>query len=162
MAEEKKNPSAAADQKPFTKSLVKEAETLTKFQGRVEKILTELEKTPASKKNMSEQTIPASAYGHGFSEATDFAATYEHVHGQLTKMNQMFHDNITMMGFAAIIAERGYDGLDAEQQRQMQAIQRRILEQARADKTAYESPTPEEQRPSPDGKSATDIGSEVG
>ncbi|MBD3010166.1 hypothetical protein [Streptomyces sp. 5-10] len=114
-------------QTPFGKRLVKEAETLAKFKKRLDKVLTDLDKSPASHKTISQQFITRDAYGSGtgFTSADDLANLYEKVHARLETLSKSFGDQIEAMGLMAIVAERGYDGMDAEQARRMREIQAR-------------------------------------
>lgn len=114
-------------QTPFGKRLVKEAETLARFKKRLDKVLTDLEKSPASRKTISEQAITRDAYGSGpgFTSSDDLANLYEKVHSRLENLAQSFGEQIEAMGLMAIVAERGYDGMDAEQARRMREIQAR-------------------------------------
>ncbi|MEU0930021.1 hypothetical protein [Streptomyces malaysiensis] len=123
-------------QTPFGKRLVKEAETLAKFKKRLDKVLTDLDKSPASRKTISQQSITRDAYGSGpgFTSADDLANLYEKVHARLETLSKSFGDQIEAMGLMAIVAERGLDGMDAEQARRMQEIQ------ARAQKYYREAP----------------------
>lgn len=118
---------------PFGKKLVKEAETLAKFKGRIDKVLTELEKSPASKKNIDHQTITRAAYGSGekFTAAEDLSKLYDKVHERLKTMSKSFGDQIEAMGLMAVVAEHGYEGMDAEQAARMRAIQERAKEHYR-------------------------------
>ncbi|AQA14362.1 hypothetical protein HUF15_43140 [Streptomyces samsunensis] len=120
-------------QTPFGKRLVKEAETLAKFKKRLDKVLTDLDKSPASRKTISQQSITRDAYGSGpgFTSADDLANLYEKVHARLETLSKSFGDQIEAMGLMAIFAERGYDGMDAEQARRMREIQARTREHYR-------------------------------
>jgi hypothetical protein len=114
-------------QSPFGKGMAKEAETLAKFKGRIDKILSDLEKSPASTKKIDEQAITRATYGAQLSgvhwSADDLAKSYDVVHEQLKTWSKTFGDQIEAMGIAALIAEKGYDAVDAEQRRRMQEIQ---------------------------------------
>lgn len=154
MAEEKQNPSTPPATS-FSAHLVKEAETLTRFQGRLEKVLADLEDTHASKRFLGEQTVPAGSYGKDFTSATEVAEAYQKAHGNIVKLCQAFSDNIEMLGFAALISERGYDGLDAEQRREMEAIQRRIEQGYRGAKSGAEPSDDRSSAPAVDPGTAT-------
>ncbi|MFE6779317.1 hypothetical protein [Streptomyces sp. NPDC057702] len=112
--------------------LSREAETLTYFKGRIDKILLELESSPAAKSRISDQTITRAAYGTGFSAADDLASMYDKVHGRLEKFSQTLGEQLEMLGIAVQIADRGYDSVDARQAARLNEIQRR----ARADYAA--------------------------
>lgn len=112
---------------PFGKGMAKEAETLAKFKGRIDKILSDLEKSPASKKKIDEQTITRATYGAQLDAvpwaADNLAKAYDTVHEKLKAWSKTFGDQIEAMGIAALVAEKGYDAIDAEQRRRMQEIQ---------------------------------------
>ncbi|MFE7116763.1 hypothetical protein ACFU99_15245 [Streptomyces sp. NPDC057654] len=119
---------SASVQTPFGKNLVKEAETLAKFKSRVDKVLTDLEKSPASHKSIDHQTIPADAYGT-FDSAKKLAGKYAAVHERLSTLSKTLGDQIEAMGLTALAAEKGYEGLDAEQAARLRQIQAQAREQ---------------------------------
>lgn len=128
-------PGGPAPQSPFGKSMAKEAETLAKFKGRIDKVLSELEKSPASKKKIDEQTITRAAYGGKISSADDLSKLYDQVHEKLKSWSKIFGDQLEAMGIAALIAEKGIDGVDAEQKRRLQQIQAESMKNYRDPKT---------------------------
>ncbi|MEU5104571.1 hypothetical protein AB0H07_20115 [Streptomyces sp. NPDC021354] len=108
----------------FGKGMAKEAETLAKFKSRIDKVLSDLEKSPASKTKLDEQTISRAAYGDGtLTSADKLSELYDQVHEKIKIYSKTFGDQLEAMGLAALIAENGYDGIDAEQRRRMQEIQ---------------------------------------
>ncbi|MDT0547191.1 MULTISPECIES: hypothetical protein [Streptomyces] len=112
---------------PFGKGMAKGAETLAKFKGRIDKILSDLENSPASQKKFDEQIITRAAYGAQLKKvewsADSLAKSYDTVHENLKAWSKIFGDQIEAMGLAALIAEKGYDAIDADQRRRMQEIQ---------------------------------------
>ncbi|MEU0810433.1 hypothetical protein [Streptomyces sp. NPDC005970] len=110
-------------QSPFGKGMAKEAETLAKFKSRIDKVLSDLEKSPASKKTIDEQTITRAAYGGSIDSAGDLSKLYDDVHEKLKNWSKIFGDQLEAMGITALIAEKGIDGVDAEQRRRLQEIQ---------------------------------------
>ncbi|MEU5031507.1 hypothetical protein [Streptomyces milbemycinicus] len=108
---------------PFGKGMAKEAETLKKFKGRIDEVLSELEKSPASKKKIDAQTLSRGVFGGDLTSAEQLYELYNSVHEKLKTWSKTFGDQIEAMGLAALIAEKGYDELDAEQRRRMQEIQ---------------------------------------
>ncbi|GAA0481052.1 hypothetical protein ABZ951_24540 [Streptomyces sp. NPDC046215] len=105
--------------------LAKEPETLATFQKRIEEVLTKLEKSAASSKSMGDQKVPQASFGTGFGSAKELATLYDKVHERLLTLSKVFGDQVEAMGFAAVIAERGYDGIDAEEAERLRAIQKR-------------------------------------
>ncbi|GAA2371955.1 hypothetical protein ACI2L4_37755 [Streptomyces sparsogenes] len=120
---------------PFGKGMAKEAETLAKFKGRIDKILTDLQKSPASKQKLEQQTITRDAYGGSLDSASALYAAYNNVHGNLVILSQLLRDLLEGSGYSALIAEKGIDGIDAEQARRLQAIQAQALKHYRDPKT---------------------------
>ncbi|MFI1798701.1 hypothetical protein ACH427_15310 [Streptomyces sp. NPDC020379] len=150
------------DQRPFGNgNLVKEAETLAKFKGRIDTIVSELEKSPASQKAIAHQTIAKGAYGTGFGSADDLAKLYDKVHDQLKTLSQTLGDQVEAMGIAAVVAERGYDGMDAEQAARLKAIEERVRKNYHDPTTGKPSPAKGGHEPKPERSGATDLGSET-
>ncbi|AZQ73850.1 hypothetical protein EKH77_23880 [Streptomyces luteoverticillatus] len=111
--------------------LAKEAETLTTFKNRIDEVLANLEKSAASPKTMGDQKVAHDAFGKGFGSAEGLAALYDAVHARLETLSKVFGDQVEAMGLAAVIAERGYDGVDADEAARMRAIQERTHEYER-------------------------------
>lgn len=103
--------------------LVREAETLTTFKGRIDELLAKLEKSSASPKAIGDRRISEGAYGKGFDSASELAGLHDKVHDRLQTLSKLFGDQIEATGLAALISDRGYDGVDAEQAARMRAIQ---------------------------------------
>ncbi|MEU1790975.1 hypothetical protein ABZ553_34910 [Streptomyces sparsogenes] len=109
---------------PFGKGWAKEAETLAKFKGRIDQVLTYLEASPAAQKKIDEQTITRAAYGSGaLDSANALSKLYDEVHDKLKTWSKIFGDQLEAMGITALIAEKGIDGVDAEQRRRLEQIQ---------------------------------------
>lgn len=121
---------------PFGKRLVKKSEALTKLQSRIEKVLTELEKTPAAKKTIAQQSITRDAYGSGreFTSADDLANLYEKIHSDLTTMWQTFNDQVEAFGLLALQADKKYMETDTEAARELRRVHRARLREI-ADRT---------------------------
>ncbi|MFC0598610.1 hypothetical protein [Streptomyces palmae] len=115
----------------FGSSLVKEAETLSKFKGRIDTVLTALQESAASKKNISHQTIPQHAYGKDFAAAKSMAEHYDKVRLRLEELSQFLGDRIEAMGIAAKIAERGYDSIDDDLAARLRELEKRAREHYR-------------------------------
>ncbi|WP_245738223.1 hypothetical protein [Streptomyces sparsogenes] len=120
----------------FGKGMAKEAETLAKFKSRIDKVLSDLEKSPASKTKLDEQTISRAAYGNSTLTSADaLSQMYNQVHEKIKIYSKTFGDQLEALGIAALIAEKGYDGVDAEQRRRMQEIQAEAQKYYRAPKS---------------------------
>jgi hypothetical protein len=105
--------------------LAKEPETLATFRNRIEEVLSKLEKSSASPKSIGDHKIADDAFGTGFDSAKALATLYEAVHVQLLMLSNEFGDHVDAMGLAAVIADQGYDGIDAEEAARLRAIQER-------------------------------------
>ncbi|MEU2873639.1 hypothetical protein ABZ769_31310 [Streptomyces olivoreticuli] len=151
-----------SEPRPFGGSnLAKEAETLTKFKSRIETIMSELEKSPASQKAISHQAISKGAYGTGFDSADKLAELYDKVHNRLQTLSQILGDQVESMGIAAVVAERGYDGIDAEQAARLRAIEERVRKNYHDPKAGKPAQAPGGHEPKPDRSGASDLGSET-
>ncbi|WP_431774745.1 hypothetical protein [Streptomyces cucumeris] len=128
---------------PFGARLVKKSEALTKLQERIDKVLTELEKTPAAKQKIAEQSITRDAYGSGpqFTSADDLANLYEKIHTNLTTMWQTFNDQVEAFGLMALQADKNYNNEDSEQARELRRVhQARLREIAERTEKYYRDP----------------------
>ncbi|MFE5164441.1 hypothetical protein ACFRNT_39310 [Streptomyces sp. NPDC056697] len=102
-----------------------EAETLASFKSRIDKILIDLEESPAAKSKISDQTVAHAAFGAEFSAAADLAGAYEKLHDRLEKFSRTLGDQLEALGMAVQISDRGYESIDAEQADRLRAIQDR-------------------------------------
>ncbi|MEU8823111.1 hypothetical protein [Streptomyces sp. NPDC048636] len=119
---------------PFGKRLAKQANTLTEFKNRLDQVLIALEKSPAGNRNLSEQSITRDAYSstsQKFDSADALAELYETIHVKLETFSKTFGDQIEAFGLLGIVAEKGLDGLDAEQARRLREIRTRAEEHYR-------------------------------
>ncbi|MFP8960807.1 hypothetical protein ACLIYP_09615 [Streptomyces nanhaiensis] len=110
------------------KGLDYQAETLTAFKGRIDELLAELGKSPASHKQIGEQTVTPDAYGTGFSAAEDLSALYDKVHTRLETLSRLFGEQLEALGIATEIVEKGYGNVEADQRQRFQAIQTQVDE----------------------------------
>ncbi|MEU4898636.1 hypothetical protein AB0B12_40135 [Streptomyces sp. NPDC044780] len=105
-----------------------EAETLASFKSRIDKILIDLEESPAAKGKISDQTVAHAAFGAGFTAAGDLAGAYEKLHARLEQFSKTLGDQLEALGIAVQISDRGYESIDAEQAARLRAIQQRTAE----------------------------------
>ncbi|MDG9706388.1 hypothetical protein [Streptomyces sp. DH37] len=110
------------------KGLDYRAETLTAFKGRIDELLGELGKSPASHQRIGEQTVVPDAYGTGFSAAEDLSALYDRVHTRLESLSRLFGEQLEALGIATQIVDKGYGNVEADQRERFQAIQTRVDE----------------------------------
>ncbi|MEC4017137.1 hypothetical protein [Streptomyces sp. H27-D2] len=104
-------------------ALTVELETLKKFKGRVDGLLTKLDGSHAAPTRIAEERLTAAHLGTGFGEATTLHSTYEHVHGELETFSRLLSDQIEAMGTAVHGARVGYENVDYEHRDRMWAIQ---------------------------------------
>ncbi|MFE9008934.1 hypothetical protein ACFYOY_43660 [Streptomyces sp. NPDC007875] len=102
-----------------------EAETLASFKSRIDKILMDLEESPAARSKISDQSVAHAAFGAEFSAAADLAGAYEKLHDRLEKFSRTLGDQLEALGMAVQISDRGYESIDAEQADRLRAIQDR-------------------------------------
>ncbi|MEU1806211.1 hypothetical protein [Streptomyces sp. NPDC019937] len=126
-----------------------EAETLASFKSRIDKILLDLEDSPAARGKISDQTVAHAAFGAEFTAAADLAGAYEKLHARLEKFSRTLGDQLEALGIAVQISDRGYDSIDAEQAARLRAIQKRTAE--------YYGPNADD-RPGDDRKDAPETG----
>ncbi|MBW1599616.1 hypothetical protein HPT28_21785 [Streptomyces sp. JJ38] len=102
------------------------AESLKDFKKRVDAIIENLEKSAASKTNLSTNAVvPKTSYGTGFSEAEDLSRQYDRIHTHLTTLSQTFSDQIDAMGIAVLGADIGFDNLEEDLKRRFWEIHER-------------------------------------
>ncbi|WP_367123981.1 hypothetical protein [Streptomyces phytohabitans] len=111
-----------------TKDLQVEAKDLQSFKKRVDDILTELEKSPASRGRIADQEVPRSSFGGQFAEADALYGQYNRVHTLLTTLSQTLSDQIEAMGIAVMGAKNGFDGLEDDVRRRFWQIQSRAAD----------------------------------
>ncbi|WP_431041876.1 hypothetical protein ACQUSR_08095 [Streptomyces sp. P1-3] len=112
--------------KGFGGDFFKEAETLSKFHGRIQKVLDDLEKSPAAKKNLDHETVSKASFGSDdFVAAGVLAPAVEQAHARIKELAQVFQDLIEGLGLAALNVEKDFEGLDAEQAARLREIQER-------------------------------------
>ncbi|MGK5628062.1 hypothetical protein [Streptomyces sp. URMC 123] len=104
------------------------AETLSAFKGRIDKIIADLEKSPAAKSKIDGQKVSRHSYGKGFSAAEDLGGLYDKVHAELQTLSQTFGEQLEALGIAVQISDRGYGNIDADQEARFRAIQKRAAE----------------------------------
>ncbi|MEV5510495.1 hypothetical protein [Streptomyces orinoci] len=124
---------------PFGKNFAKAAETLGNFKGRLDEILSNLEKSPASQKAMGDLKIDAATYG-SLPSAAHVAEAYDKVHSRLTEMSKSLGMLIEGMGISAMIADRGYDHVDAKYAERLRAIQKQLKSDYRPPADTHQTP----------------------
>lgn len=102
----------------------KKAETLAYFKKQLDKMLKDLEESPAAKSEISRHRIAAAAYGK-FPAAEELAGNYQKVHARLEELSQILGDQLEALGVTVQISDRGYDSVDAEQAARLREIHKR-------------------------------------
>lgn len=102
----------------------KKAETLAHFKKQLDKMLKDLEESPAAKSEISRHRIAAAAYGK-FPAAEELAGSYQRVHTRLEELSQILGDQLEALGVTVQLSDRGYDSVDAEQAARLQEIHKR-------------------------------------
>lgn len=98
-----------------TKQLKVETETLKQFRTKVDALLKELETSPASPRNISDQQLAAHHLGSGFAEANDLHGAYTTVHGKLQELSQTLSKQIEAMILTIEITQSGYQNTESDQ-----------------------------------------------
>lgn len=102
--------------------------SLQTFKNRMDELLKALEESPAQHKKIGEQTIADDAYGTGFAAAGELSKGYAKVRARLEELSRMFGEQIEGMGIAVQMADKGYTGIDADEEARFRAIQKRTQE----------------------------------
>ncbi|MGW2019576.1 hypothetical protein [Streptomyces sp. NPDC001927] len=103
--------------------------TLQSFYSRMQKLVEELQGSPAEHTKIGEQKVTAASYGTGFTAATELHSAYEKVRTRLEELTRTFGETIEGMGLAATIADKGYTGVDEEERERYAAIRKRTKEE---------------------------------
>ncbi|MGW6705021.1 hypothetical protein ACWGDE_09030 [Streptomyces sp. NPDC054956] len=108
---------------PATLSALRvEYESLTQYKKRVDALLSRLNESPASDRNLAHGTLPAGSLGEGFAEARRLFTAYANVHAQLLTLSKGLADQIEGLGIAIRTAGRGFGDVDEDTKRRMLAI----------------------------------------
>lgn len=112
--------------KADAKQLDVHTESLKDFKKRVDKMLDDLEKSPASHKKIGDQTVSATAYGTGFTEADDLMREYNKVHGNLKSLSQTLGDQIETMSITVELIRKDFTGVDEDTLHRLRTLQKRM------------------------------------
>ncbi|MFE9564479.1 hypothetical protein ACFYM0_25625 [Streptomyces sp. NPDC006487] len=99
-----------------------EYESLTDYKNRVDGLLSKLDGSPASDRQLADGTLPETSLGEGFAEAKRLFTAYSNVHGQLLALSKGLADQIEGLGIAIQTAGRGFGDVDEDTKRRMLAI----------------------------------------
>ncbi|MEE1941778.1 hypothetical protein V1L54_20625 [Streptomyces sp. TRM 70361] len=89
-----------------------ELESLKEFKKRVDGILGDLEKSPASPAKVGQQEVSRAAFGGEFAEADGVYREYTRVHTHLTGLSRVLGAQIEAMSIAVHGADVGFGNLE--------------------------------------------------
>ncbi|NGO71629.1 hypothetical protein [Streptomyces boncukensis] len=107
------------------------AGALKSLKKRIDGVLEQLDKSAGGKARVSARRVPRGSFSGqnvAFSEADDLFRKYNEVHATLTALSQALSAQIDGVGLAVKAADRGYDALEADEQRRYATLQRRTEE----------------------------------
>ncbi|OPF71110.1 hypothetical protein VT50_0235075 [Streptomyces antioxidans] len=110
---------------PSSADLDAPTESLQEFKKRVDRLLTDLDKSDAAHGKISQQKVTTAAYGQNFPEALSLASAYELVHGRLQLLSQTLGEQLEAMGITVGAADSDYQTVDHEHGQRLKAIQER-------------------------------------
>ncbi|MFD7502042.1 hypothetical protein [Streptomyces sp. NPDC059850] len=109
---------------PSSPKLDAPSESLQEFKKRVDRLLTELDKSTAAHGKLGEQSVKPTAYGT-FEQATAIANAYDKVHGRLALLSRTLGEQLEALGITVSAADGDYQEMDHEQAQRLKAIQAR-------------------------------------
>jgi hypothetical protein len=109
---------------PSSPKLDAPSESLQEFKKRVDRLLTELDKSTAAHGTLGEQKVAATAYGE-FEQATALAKAYDKAHSHLQLLSRTLGEQLEAMGITVAAADGDYQEMDQEHARRLKAIQAR-------------------------------------
>ncbi|MFD8593986.1 hypothetical protein ACFV1L_03175 [Kitasatospora sp. NPDC059646] len=101
-----------------------EVENLQTFKNKVDQILRELDGSPASHGEVSQQQLTGHQLGQNFGQAGDLMTAYTNVHNNLERLSQTLAAQIEAMSASVGRAAGTYSNADAEQESRFQAMAR--------------------------------------
>lgn len=99
-----------------------EAENLKTFKNKVDAILQDLDGSPASQSNISQQSLSPYQLGSNFGQATDLANAYNQVHHNLQQLSKTLALQIEAMSMSVDMAAKGYENADEDERQRFQQI----------------------------------------
>lgn len=89
-----------------------EVDNLKTFKAKVDAMLQDLEGSPASQQQISEQRLTHGHLGDGFGEASDLLTAYNTVHSNLEKLSQTLAQQIEAMSITIDVSSKGYQNVE--------------------------------------------------
>ncbi|PJE99220.1 hypothetical protein CUT44_05495 [Streptomyces carminius] len=108
-----------------------ELESLKEFKKRVDGILGDLEKSPASPTKVGQQEVSRAAFGGEFAEADGVYREYTRVHTHLTGLSRVLGAQIEAMGIAVHGANIGFGNLEDDLKRRFWQLQQQAQQHQR-------------------------------
>ncbi|MFJ5926348.1 type VII secretion target [Kitasatospora sp. NPDC092948] len=99
-----------------------EVENLQTFKNKVDQILSDLDGSPASHGEVSQQTLTPGQLGQNFGQVGDLMTAYTTVHTNLEQLSQSLAAQITAMSASIGQAAGNYSNSEAEQQSRFSSI----------------------------------------
>ncbi|MGW4380269.1 hypothetical protein [Kitasatospora sp. NPDC004531] len=99
-----------------------EVENLQTFKNKVDQILRELDGSPASHGQLSQQQLASGQLGQNFGQAGDLMTAYNNVHSNLEQLSQHLAAQIAAMSSSIGRAAGTYSTADAEQEARFSAM----------------------------------------
>ncbi|MEV6205960.1 hypothetical protein [Kitasatospora sp. NPDC051914] len=99
-----------------------EVENLQTFKNKVDAILKDLDGSPASHGEVSQQQLQSWQLGQNFGQAGSLMSAYATVHANLEQLSKTLSMQIEAMGASIDMAARGYENSDEEQRQKFQSI----------------------------------------
>ncbi|MFI2206884.1 hypothetical protein ACH47Z_40475 [Streptomyces sp. NPDC020192] len=119
-------------------------DALKRFVGKVDAVLSTLEKSAGNPARVGEQTIRQTSLSSGpggFAEAEDLYSAFNTVHERLTTLSKTLHLQIEATNIAVMGAKGTFEGLEEEQRRRFYEIQTEIADLKSSSKRAGDGET---------------------
>ncbi|MFJ7997242.1 hypothetical protein ACIQ7D_08840 [Streptomyces sp. NPDC096310] len=114
---------------PAMASMLYDAESMMDFKKRVDKLITNLNDSPAAPDKVSQEPVGRSHFGGdggAWAEANGLSAAYTSVIDQLKDLSQLLADSLEGMGIAVVSSKHGYEGEDDDIRARMLQIQKNM------------------------------------
>ena len=110
---------------PVMAATLYDSESMIKFKGRIDQLITDLNGSPAGPKKVGAEPLGRGQFGGGggaWAEAAGLSTAYETVIDQLQQLSKLLADSLEGMGIAVVASKDGFEGLDDDIRRRMRAI----------------------------------------
>ncbi|MCX4823445.1 hypothetical protein OG883_26910 [Streptomyces sp. NBC_01142] len=113
---------------PVMAAMLYDPESMGEFKKRVDKLVLDLNGSPAGPKKIGDDAIDRTQFGgggNGWVEASGLFNAYDTVITQLKQLSQLLADCMEGMGIAVVASKDGYQGMDDDIRRRMLTIRQR-------------------------------------